>query len=146
MKTLRFEGYSDDTFGEYNLTNRGHDDCANGEPIVFRVSGGGRSLLVVGHYAPRPIPTGAGWLVGVSPDEADGEVIPPWPMRIGPGVDTPYSPALYIDAPDDYAIEYIDRAAYEAEREERQRKAAEERKTASERAQYAQLHVKFGGV
>lgn len=146
MKTLRFEGYSDDTFGEYGLTNKDHDNSANGKPIVFRVSGGGRSLLVIGHYAPEPIPTGAGWIVGVSPDEADGEVIPPWTMRIGPGVDTPYSPALYIDAPDDYAIEHIDCEAYAAERAEQQRKADATRKEALERAQLERLRTKFGAT
>lgn len=64
-------------------------------------------------------------------------------MRIGPGVDTPYSPALYIDAPDDFTIEYIDCEAYAAERAERQRKAAAARNEAAERAQFERLRAKF---
>mgnify|MGYP000918093901 CR=1 FL=1 len=146
MKTLRFEGYSDDTFGEYAITNEDYDNCANGKPIVFRVRAEGRSLLVIGHYAPEPIPTGAGWIVGVSPDESDDEVIPSWPMRIAPGVTTRYSPALYIDVPDDFAIEHIDCEAYAAARAERQRKADAARKEDLERAQFERLRTKFGGA
>lgn len=33
MKTLKFEGYSDDTFGEYGVTNQDVDNCATMEPI-----------------------------------------------------------------------------------------------------------------
>jgi hypothetical protein len=37
MPTLRFEGYSDDTFGEYAHTNNDYDNCASGESIEFLV-------------------------------------------------------------------------------------------------------------
>ena len=30
---LRFEGYSDDTFGEYGVTNDDYDNSASGKPI-----------------------------------------------------------------------------------------------------------------
>lgn len=33
MRTLRFEGYGDDTFGEYGLTRDDVDNCASGTPI-----------------------------------------------------------------------------------------------------------------
>ncbi len=33
MRKLRFEGYSDDTFGEYGLTGDDVDNCASLEPI-----------------------------------------------------------------------------------------------------------------
>jgi hypothetical protein len=35
-KTLRFEGFSDDTFGELT-TREDYDNCASGEPITFLV-------------------------------------------------------------------------------------------------------------
>lgn len=33
MKTLKFMGYSDDTFGEYGVTNEDVDNCGRGNPI-----------------------------------------------------------------------------------------------------------------
>lgn len=33
MHTLKFHGYSDDTFGEYGVTNQDCDNCASGMPI-----------------------------------------------------------------------------------------------------------------
>ena len=36
MKTLMFEGHSDDTFGELT-TGEDHDNCANNAPIIFKV-------------------------------------------------------------------------------------------------------------
>ena len=33
MRTLKFHGYGDDTFGEYGVTNQDCDNCANEKPI-----------------------------------------------------------------------------------------------------------------
>ena len=99
-----FYGNSDDTFGEYGRTNVDHDNCANGEPITFRVvahtSGGTEQLFVVGQYAPIPS-GGACWMVGVAPVEEDA--LPDWPMVIRPA-DNGYSYALILDAPENATV------------------------------------------
>lgn len=94
---LVFAGYSDDTFGEYALTNDDFDNSASGKPIEWLVTApDGEQLLVVGQYCPG---AANGWLVGVArygdDDEAD---MPEWPMSIGPG-ERSYSPALLLSAP-----------------------------------------------
>ena len=101
MKRLRFEGYSDDTFGI------DHDNCANGKPIVFDVSSEetGESFAVVGMYGAG---AQAGWAIGVERADINGDggggAIPSWTMRFTGSKDTPYSPALHIEAPDDVTI------------------------------------------
>lgn len=101
MKTLRFEGYGDDTFGEWT-TGTDHDNCANGEPIVFLVaSAKGGACSVYGHYCPDGA---SGWMIGVARhDDDDDTAMPAWPMRIEHGR-MPYSPALLIEAPDDVTV------------------------------------------
>lgn len=94
---LVFAGYSDDTFGEYALTNDDFDNSASGKPIEWLVTApDGEQLLVVGQYCPG---AANGWLVGVArygdDDEAD---MPEWPMSIAPG-ERSYSPALLLSAP-----------------------------------------------
>jgi hypothetical protein len=103
MKTLRFEGCSDDTFGEYGVTNEDHDNCASGKPIEFLVKAGEEALVVRGQYCPGKC---GGWLVGVAHWErtdADEHHLPDWAMRFERG-ERPYSPALIIEAPDDVEI------------------------------------------
>jgi hypothetical protein len=109
MITLKFQGYSDDTFA---CTGRkidvDCDNCNNGEPIHMRVTGNGgvETLIVTGHYAQGPH---GGWAIAVASDGARDEdtPIPVWGMRFGRS-NQPYSPALYIDAPDDVVVELID--------------------------------------
>ena len=145
MKTLTFQGYGDDTFGEES-TGKDHDNCANGEPIAFRVHGGGETLLVVGQYAPESMcPTvGPTWLVGITADdidETDNEVIPSWPMKFTQGE---YGPALIIEAPDDARVEYVDA---KAERERiflRRTEAREKANREAKRAQLAKLKAELG--
>lgn len=106
MKTLRFEGYSDDTFGEYAITRTDHDNCASGERIIFRVwsASAGTGLFVVGQYCPGPC---TGWLIGVArAQDDDDERVPDWPMRFASGGRS-YTPGLLIDAPDDVTVEHI---------------------------------------
>ena len=38
MPILRFEGYSDDTFGEIAHTKDDYDNCASGAPIEYLVA------------------------------------------------------------------------------------------------------------
>jgi hypothetical protein len=98
------EGSSDDTFGVYGGgINADYDNCASGEPIAFRITGGGESLVVVGQYAPGPC---GGWLVGVAPDGEDDTPIPEWPMRFTRS-ERPYSPALVIEVPADAEVTYL---------------------------------------
>jgi hypothetical protein len=107
MPRLRFEGYSDDTFGEYGHTNEDVDNCASGKPIEFLVTAGDESLVVVGQYAPG---NAGGWLVGVAPYDPEGvdAPVPPWPMRFERG-DAPYSPALVIEAPEGVKVKPLKR-------------------------------------
>lgn len=104
MKRLRFHGYSDDTFGEYGVTDIDHDDCATSSHRAFRVAAEGQSIIVVGVFSPKHTP--GSWVVGVQIDPVDGDgggSLPDWPMRFVPS-GRPYSPALEIDAPDDVTV------------------------------------------
>lgn len=105
-KMLRFEGYSDDTFGEALATREDYDNCASGEQIVFKVWSEGEKdgLFVVGHYCPGPL---TGWMVGIGRlNEDDDKPIPAWEMRFHHS-DAPYSPALAILAPDDVTVTHV---------------------------------------
>ena len=106
MKTLHFEGASDDTFGETHEFRDDYDNCASGRPIRYLVSAGSESLLVVGQYCPEPA---TGWLIGVArADEDDDRPLPSWPMRIEHG-ERPYTPRLVIEAPDGVVIRCLER-------------------------------------
>jgi hypothetical protein len=96
VKTLRFEGHSDDTFGEYGVTMDDHDNCANGTPIAFLVSAGNDRLSVVGKY-------NGCWLIGTQL-VMEGDALPSWPMRFEAEHD--YSHALVIDVPDDATVKF----------------------------------------
>lgn len=119
---LRFEGSSDDTFGETNLTQEDHDDCGGGTGRLFRVRHSSGTLLVYGQYAPRFHPLIEGsrpcslghWLIGILRDEDI-----PWPStwRIETDHRTEiyddsrlhYSPALHIFIPggEKPTVEYV---------------------------------------
>lgn len=105
---LRFEGYSDDTFGEYAHTKDDFDNCASGDPIEYLVTApDGSALLVVGQYAAG---NASGWIIGVAPHDPSGDdkPMPDWPMRFARG-DRPYSPALLIEAPDGVNVKCLTR-------------------------------------
>lgn len=111
MPTLRFEGHSDDTFGEYGHFNEDRDNCASGSPHVFKVEGlskdGTRSgLHVWGLYDPALCPksTPACWIIGIQQLEED-LALPDWPMR-WEITERGYSPVLVIDAPEGVTLEY----------------------------------------
>ncbi|TXH46484.1 MAG: hypothetical protein E6Q97_29525 [Desulfurellales bacterium] len=108
MKTLIFEGSSDDTFGE-QTTSDDHDNAGSGKPIRYVVESGDDRLMVFGQFAPGK---STGWMIGVAPYDKnmknDGGNIPLWPMRLAPG-DAHYSPRLEIDVPDDATIECLER-------------------------------------
>lgn len=108
MKELQFEGYSDDTFGE-RTTREDYDNCASGEPIIFKVwsATANDGIYVVGHYCPGPL---TGWMIGVGRlNEDDYCHMPKWPMRfVADYVNgRPYSPILVVEVPDDATVEHF---------------------------------------
>lgn len=99
MKTLQFEGYSDDTFGE--MTSRiDSDNCANGKPIQFDVkTPDGTGVRVSGCYGSQ---LGNGcWMIGAEALDEDKPV--DWPIRLYPSHEG-YRGRMEIDAPDDAEI------------------------------------------
>lgn len=65
MKTFIFEGHSDDTFGEYGVTNDDYDNCASGRPIQFSLIQPDKSgIIVTGIYC-NSINRGEGWMIGI---------------------------------------------------------------------------------
>lgn len=119
MKTLWFEGSSDDTFGmtrcgDNRRTCDDYDNCGSREPIEWRVWSPETddSFIVTGQYAPG---TSEGWLIGIAPaPHVDGEEhhIPTWPIRFERG-GREYSPRLVIEAPDDVQVDCLTRLAAE---------------------------------
>lgn len=102
MKTLKFEGGSDDTFGEYGITHEEVDNCSRNTPIQCLISSKEGSLIVIGHYHLHP--TDGCWTIGVSLSK-EGELMPNWPTRFT--IDKEgykYSPILEIDVPDDVKL------------------------------------------
>lgn len=112
MPTYRFEGHSDDTFGEYAVTKDDYDNCASGEPIVYLLTftgdgGGSEGIFIVGQYAPKPVD---GWLIGISPFDPGGDDVglPRWAYWFtdaGNG----YSPALHVEAPEGCQLSCLNR-------------------------------------
>lgn len=108
MKTLKFQGYSDDTFAcEGPKIDVDHDTCASGKPVAMLVASAeqGAGIIVVGQYAPGHA---YGWLIGVSPSDPthDDKPMPLWPMRIVQG-ERPYSPMLVLEVPDDVTVKLL---------------------------------------
>lgn len=98
MQTLKFYGYSDDTFGEYGATNQDYDNCASGKPIQCVVDCGERGrIMVVGQYSDVSMDSGC-WLVGLTKVDEDDE-LPDWNFRYEES-DCGYSPALLMDLPE----------------------------------------------
>lgn len=109
MKTvqLRFQGHSDDTFGEYGVSQIDADNNANGKPIVFRVTSLDAGLRVYGfyggvHFPPHSPPC---WIIGIQ--QLDEDVpIPDWPIKFETA-DSGYSPVLVIEVSDTFTIELM---------------------------------------
>ena len=100
MKLLKFYGYSDDTFGEYAVTNEDVDNCANGTPIQCRLDSSKGSMFVIGQYARNNNPC---WDIAIG--QADEDVpIPHWPMQF---TAEGYSTVLEIGVPDDTTLTWF---------------------------------------
>ncbi len=63
MKTLKFMGHSDDTFGEYGTTMDDIDNAGSGEPIQCVIEADGTALIVTGQYDRNGTGT---WDIGIS--------------------------------------------------------------------------------
>lgn len=101
MKTLKFHGYSDDTFGEYGVTNEDADNGGSLTPITFEVSAEGKSVLVTGQYDRTK--TGA-WDIGVSMKEEDN--FPNWDMTL---YFEGYTTVLEMVVPDDFTLKCVEK-------------------------------------
>lgn len=100
MKTLKFKGYGDDTFGEYNITGTDVDNCASCKPIQCVITADGRAVVVTGQY--DRFNNGC-WDIGISLLYED-KPLPDWAMRIG---FEGYSTVLEIDVPDDFTLDWF---------------------------------------
>lgn len=109
MKTLRFEGHSDDTFGEYGVTNDDYDNCASGTPIDWIVTAPSQpdvGLVVTGQHCPG---LSGSWLVGISSYDPKFHdlAMPSWPARFVPDLSRAAgqrNPVLEVDVPDDFVL------------------------------------------
>ena len=98
---LRFEGYSDDTFGEVEYFKDDYDNCASGKPIEYLVTdpATGLGIVVTGQHCPG---NSGSWLIGVAnhDPEHDDRDFPRWPMRIeAQDYRNGFQPSLVIEAP-----------------------------------------------
>lgn len=99
MKTLRFEGHSDDTFGEYGWSNEDFDNCASERPIICTVQSGKDRLNVIGQYGLDGV--APCWTIGIQLVD-EGDELPLWPIRFERCHS--YSHALVMDVPDDVEL------------------------------------------
>lgn len=116
MPTLRFEGYSDDTFGEVLHTKDDYDNCASGKPIEYLVTdpATGLAIVVTGQHCPG---NSGSWLIGVAnhdPDSKDRD-FPRWPMRIeAQDYRNGFQPSLVIEAPEGVTLRCLQRGDSDA--------------------------------
>ena len=111
MPTLRFEGYSDDTFGEVLHTKDDYDNCGSGNPIEYLVSdpATGLALVVTGQHCPG---NSGSWMIGVANHDPDAEDrdFPRWPMRIeAQDYRNGFQPSLVIEAPEGVTLRCLQR-------------------------------------
>lgn len=115
MPLLRFEGYSDDTFGEVAHFKDDYDCCASGALIAYEIKFGDNGLIVTGQYDGDTWPKGMPgvWTVGVAPLKEDTR-LPDWPIQFCLA-ECGYSAALMLDAPDGVTIRCLNRGKESAE-------------------------------
>lgn len=97
MKTLKFMGYGDDTFGEYGVTMDDIDNCGSGDPIQCVINAGDTSLIVTGQYSRMGTGT---WDIGVSLYDEEFS-LPDWDIRVS---FEGYTTIVEIDVPDDFEL------------------------------------------
>ena len=97
MKTLTFRGHSDDTFGEYNITNSDVDNCASYAPIQCKLVSAEGQMYVIGQYSRA---NNGCWDIGISPI-AEDVPLPNWSMCF---FTEDYSTVFRIVVPDDTTL------------------------------------------
>lgn len=112
MPLLRFEGESDDRFGEVEHFDVQHDNCGNGRVVEYLVLGPKdgpqpqEGLVVSGQFGRH----GSGWSVSVANHDPEGldVAMPRWPMRIEPQrYRNSFQPSLVIEAPEGVTIKCL---------------------------------------
>jgi hypothetical protein len=104
MKEFKFEGYSDDTFGEYAETSDDYDNCANDTPIRYKLSTpDGTGVIVTGRYSPDD--SGC-WEIGVHAISEEKQV--DWKISMNPS-HAKYCNQLIVIAPDDAELVCLNR-------------------------------------
>lgn len=100
MKTYIFEGYSDDTFGEYEQTDMDVDNCGNGRPIRYELkTPDGTGIKVTGLYNDENDISDTGcWVIGVSALDEHKPV--DWKITLEPSYEG-YCNRLTVIAPDE---------------------------------------------
>lgn len=103
-KKYIFEGYSDDTFGEYGITSIDHDDGGAGSIRGFIVSRpGGEGVLITGQYNSKGM-----WHIGMSLlDEEQPLNKDEWQIYFEPNEEAAYRNRLVVNAPDDAGLQRI---------------------------------------
>lgn len=99
FKTLRFEGSSDDLFGEYGVTDTELDNCSTGKPLGFKIEAEGKSMKVIGRYS-----NGCWGIEAVQGESEDQpETIPDWNMRMS-FKKNGYTAVLEVDIPNVFTL------------------------------------------
>lgn len=106
MKEFIFMGCSDDTFGEYGVTQDDYDNCSSGEPIQYKLSVGDSGLVITGCYASAYVSKGDGWMIGVSNLNEDKPV--DWNISLDPCFKG-YKGKLVVVAPDNAKLTCLNR-------------------------------------
>ena len=99
MKTLIFKGYSDDTFGEFGVTNEDVDNCGSGKPIQCVISAEGTQLVITGQYG---LYKQGSWSVGVTPPDEELPT-PDWAVRVR---FEDYTAVVEVDVPDEFELDW----------------------------------------
>lgn len=103
VKRYIFEGYSDDTFGEYGITNIDHDDCGNSTLREFTVTRpSGEGVSITGVYGDNGM-----WNIGMALIDAEKPLNADWYIYFEPNEEAAYRNRLVVVAPDDAKLKCL---------------------------------------
>jgi hypothetical protein len=106
MKQFKFESYSDDTFGEYGITDDDFNSCADDTPISYKLSTpDGTGIIVTGRFSPDTDVSGC-WEIGVH--AIDDEKPVDWKISMNLAQKA-YRNQLIVIAPDDAELICLNR-------------------------------------
>ena len=102
-KKYIFEGYSDDTFGEYGITNIDHDDCGNSTLREFTVARpSGEGVSITGIYCDNGM-----WNIGMAVLDEEKPLNADWYIYFEPNEERAYHNRLVVVAPDDAKLKCL---------------------------------------